>query len=398
MQARSSASASSVIEQIAAWVREGYPLARALILTGSAARGEATFLRTAEGTRWLSDLEFLAVAPQDRDFAAESARLDQLAAEMERGLTDRGVFVDIDLAAAPEGNFARLKPNLFTLELRTHGKQLFGEREYLRDIPAFSWEQIPKEDAWRLLSNRMVEWLDSQLNREEQPVERRFYALTKQYLDLVTSASLVCGLYSSEYRTRLERLDEISARLATHLPAGVVEKCARGARVAMEFKLGPEAPQFDWMRDAADLRSGLASAGWEWMYDDLFALHGAFWEWELRAMAGAEVRDALEAMAGVYGWRYRLRGWGKLALRPELRRGGRFFGRLPRLFAAGAPRALVYFCARTLLDPVEGRSEAALEQVRRRLPVMFEGGSGTWEELAGQCARNWRQYLKRSYA
>ena len=47
---------SGAIAEVARLVRGEYPAARALILTGSAARGEATLLRTPSGIRWLSDL------------------------------------------------------------------------------------------------------------------------------------------------------------------------------------------------------------------------------------------------------------------------------------------------------------------------------------------------------
>ena len=70
------------------------------------------------------------------------------------------------------------------------GTALFGERDYLSLLPKMHPWDIPDEDAWRLLSNRMVEWLALQLNAGGEPVKAQFYRIAKQYLDLVTALSL----------------------------------------------------------------------------------------------------------------------------------------------------------------------------------------------------------------
>jgi hypothetical protein len=368
-------------------------------MTGSTARGEATVLTTAGESRWLSDAEFLVVLPGGCDVGRESALLKALAARIETELAGERVFLSVDLSPAPESSFPLLKPNLFTYELRTHGKQLYGERDYLCDIPAFGWKAIPKEDAWRLLSNRMVEWLALQDGQTALPLYAQFYALAKQYLDIVTSLSLLCGAYADRYQSRFLELERIGEWVSASVPGASADVLVRGTRLAMEFKLCPAGPQFAWLRGTgADMRDAMAKAGLGWMYDGLFPLHGAVWEWELHTLSRAPSTGLHGAMARIYGWKYRLRGWGKLAIRPELRRGGGgFFCRAPRLFWRGAPRALVYSCARALLNAEEDRPEASLEYVRGHLPLLFEGPLATREDLIRQCVRNWERYLKRSY-
>jgi hypothetical protein len=133
------------------------------------------------------------------------------------------------------------------------------------------------------------------------------------------------------------------------------------------------------------------------MYDGLLRLHAAVWEWELRTLSGTPSTDLDTAMGRIYGWKHRVLGWAKLAIYPELRRGGGYFCRAPRLFWRGAPRALVYSCAHALLNAGGNRPAADLGYVRRHLPLLFDGPLATRADLIRQCVRNWEQYLKRSY-
>ena len=393
---------TETVDEVARRVRSACPAARALILTGSTARGEATWLPAAGGARWLSDLECLAVVPDKAALAREGAALDELARRIGEDLARQGTLVAVELTATPERFFRSLRPQLFGYELRVHGRQLFGDRDYLGEIPAFTWKDIPREDAWRLLSNRMVEWLEFQWRRTAMPVDAQFYVLVKQYLDLVTSLSLVAGEYSDRYETRGAALGRLAEWIAPCMPAGAAERLEQGARLALEFKLRPAGEAFGWLAGGGpgDVREGLAAAGLSWFYDGLFGLLAAVWEWELEAIAGVRPekgRAMRGALGRVYGWRRRARGWGKLMLRPDLRRGKSFWTRAARLFAAGAPRSLVYHCARMLLEAEADRDEGLLRQVKQSMPLLYDGPSNTWEDLAQQCVRNWKSYLRRSY-
>lgn len=391
---------SSVIEHITLFVRREYPAARAMILTGSAARNEATFLRSHSGTLWLSDIEFIVVMPDGADAAEVNSLLSGLAKRLEQSLQEQGTTVSLDLEPTHQDSFRSLPRNLFGYEFRVHGKQLFGDREYAKEWPAFTSREIPMEDAWRLLSNRMVEWIDFESKRSALSAAEQFYRLTKQYLDLVTSLTLVAGRYSDRYETRAQEVAGMEEWLNQRLKHVPLKSLVNGAALSCHFKLHPDAPEYRWLLDCepADFRKGLAAAGWSWMADDLFAIHAAVWDWELTTLSGIEARSPASMLHGirqVYGWQQRIRGWGKLVLKPYLRKDATFFPRMARLLPIGDPRGLVFWCARLLADGQNGRSEATLRLVRQRLPVIYKGGSTTWEELSSQCVRNWKAYLRR---
>jgi hypothetical protein len=391
---------SGVIEYIADTIRREYPLARALILTGSAARDEATFLRAPSGALWLSDLEFMVVIPNSADPAKETAELNGVAKRLEQSLIGQGTNVALDLAPAREQNLRLLPRNLFGYEFRVHGKQLFGDREYLKDIPAFTWRDIPMEDAWRLLSNRMVEWLDFTSKRSTLSAPEQFYRLTKQYLDVVTSLTLVAGCYSDRYETRATAVAGLEPWLNQRLKNVRVKSLIDGAALSCRFKFDPDAPEYLWLRqcDPADFQAGMAAAGWSWMADDLLSIHSAVWDWELATLSGFEPTSPegmLRAIGKVYSWPQWLKGWARLALKPYLREGAALFPRAVRLLTVGQPRGLVFWCARLLADDRLGRSQPTLDLVRSHLPVLYPGGWTTRDELARQCVRNWNAYLRR---
>jgi hypothetical protein len=391
---------SDVIKYITDFIRREYPLASALILTGSAARDEATFLHTRSGTVWLSDMEFVVIIPDSVSGAKENTELSRLAARLEQSLREQGTTVSLDLEPTHEQSIGLLPRNLFGYEFRVHGKQLFGARDYLNELPTFTWREIPLEDAWRLLSNRMVEWLNFESKRSSLSAPEQFYRLTKQYLDLVTSLTLVAGCYSDRYETRALAVAGMEEWLSEKLKNVRVKSLLDGAALAWRFKVQPSAPEYLWLQDCepGDFTTGLKRAGWAWMADDLLAIHSAIWDWELAALSGVQPQspeDMLHAIRKVYGGRQWLRGWARLVLKPYLREGATFFSRAAWLLFVGEPRGLVFWCARLLADGAHRQSASTLDTVKKHLPVLYPGGSTTWEELANQCVRNWNAYLRR---
>jgi len=393
---------SGAIAEVARLVRREYPAARALILTGSAARGEATLLRTPSGIRWLSDLELLAVVANSADLQREVQTLNSLSARIGRSLQQAGVQVSVELTPAPERYFSLIRPHLFGCELLAHGKQLYGAEDYLARIPRFGASQIPKEDGWRLLSNRMVEWLDFMRRSSSMPPDEQLYILAKQYLDLATSLSIFSGDYAASYRERAQQLGSLARWISSEGPELPVDRFVEAVRLATDFKLGGDAAR-GWFRDpgSADLRSGLEEPAWARLLEDLPMMLVTAWRWEIRALCGRTVSapaDTVGALRRLYGWRQKLRGWATLVLRPHLRSDGALFSRIGRLFPLGTPRTLVYVCAQQLLEQSRRRDPQALAWVKRHLPVIYGECSHDWDALAGQCVRNWQQFLRRGYA
>lgn len=390
---------SATISKVAGLICECYPQARGLIVTGSAARNEETIAASDPITRWLSDLELLVVLDDSANIGIEAKTLDRLSMEATRRLLADGVRVTVELTPAPERYFASIHPHIFGYELRECGRQVFGAEDYLARIPYFHWSEIPSEDAWRLVSNRMVEWLEYLLAPQEGSAAEQFYVLTKQYLDLVTSLSLFSGDYAPSYRTRAGAINAIASWMTeSGVPVDPV-RFAEAVSMAADFKLDRSC-RFGWLwgSSAPGLPAALQQQGLGWLYDFLPDTLASVWNWQAARIAGLppSVRSVEGQQLGrFYGLRDRLLGWGKLLLLSHGNTRRSAILRMPLLFAAGTPRSLIYECTARLL---QSRDRATLRSVRRRLPTLSNRCSGTWEELGRQCVLTWRTFLRRGNA
>jgi hypothetical protein len=400
-QGRADQTAATML-RVSQLLREHYPAALGLVATGSAARGEATVLASVGGDNWLSDIEMLVVVADACKLPAERLALDAVAWSIHDALREEGVTVEVELTPVHASYFSRMRPHIFAHELRAHGLQLFGETDYLGLLPkSLPWD-IPDEDAWRLLSNRMVEWLALQLAGPEEPLETQFYSLTKQYLDLVTALSLFSGDYAASYEARRKAVGPVCEWFDRRIAGFPKQQFIHGVETALEFKLHPAHPKFRWLfrGDTNDLRAAATAAGFGAFHDNLPTLLCTAWWETLSELSKADVEnreDALAALEQLYGWKGAVRGWGKLVLRPETRSGGSIFARIPLLAWRGSPRSLVYVCAEQLLETYGAEDAPTLRWVRSRLPVIYGRGSRDWRNLAQQCVWNWQRCLRRSY-
>lgn len=384
---------SRLSAELAGLVREAYPHCRGLILTGSAARGEATIAFLPDRTEWLSDLELLAVVPDSTNLQVAAARLGRLAVQFAARQETRRVFLEVELTPAPEKYFARVRPHLFGYELKYCGRQLSGSIRYLERIPHFEPGQIPEEDAWRLVSNRMLEWLDFRLEGGGRSLPQQFYVLVKTCLDLVTSLSLLSGDYRPTYRTRCERLHSILAWARRARCPISSDWLRRGVAVSLAFKNNPrDGFEWLWRSPATELSQALHAQHLEELYAGLHRGLPVVWRWMATKISGDN-----GLVPPVYSFRTKLLGWMKLLLCTPP--GGRLLiaGRMARLIRLGSPRSLVYSCAARLLDPDSGAAPDTLAWVRRRLPAPCPGYPG-WEELARSCVTVWKQCLRQGYA
>ncbi len=396
------ASPETVIERVGRSVREHYPLARGLVLTGSAARGEETILPTTSGSLWLSDLELLVVVPDEVERVAQCDLLDLVASRISAGLRRDGIAVEVELTPVQQRYFTRMRPHIFAYELLMNGRQLFGDRDYCALLPKFHPWDISDEDAWRLISNRIVEWLSLQLSSRTARTESQFYAVAKQYLDLVTALSLFCGRYAASYDGRRESVLTICEWMQHRISSFPSRDFMQFAETAFEFKVRPENRKFEWVLrpEAGEFDAAAAKAGFGPMVSELPRLLSMAWWAALAEMHEGVVRsreDALTALSQVYGWEGVVRGWGKLIVRPEGRAGGAFYSRMARLFWSGSPRSLVYACSAQLLASYGKQDTRALRWVRSHLPVLYGPKAVDWRSLAQQCVWNWERYLRRGY-
>jgi hypothetical protein len=133
---------------------------RAVILTGSLARDEATVLCSDGRHRVLGDADFLLTFNRKAKLPS-AAEIKSLGEEVTDSLERQGVTCTVHLAAVRPSYVARLPAHIFSYELRHTGRVVFGDEGILELVPEFSPAQMDREDAWRLLSNRMIEWLET---------------------------------------------------------------------------------------------------------------------------------------------------------------------------------------------------------------------------------------------
>jgi hypothetical protein len=200
-----------------------------LVLTGSAARGEATIGKTEEGWKLSGDVEFLVVVGRTSE-RADSRAVAQIKQQAAKKLRTQGVDVAIDIAVATPSYFQALPPHIFSNELRSCGKIVAGDLTVLGLIPKIAAQEISREDAWRLLCNRMIEQLSFVNDLENSTTEltpRLHYATVKLYLDMATSYLVFTGHYAPTYQERAVRLTALAAQSKERAPFPLAKFASR---------------------------------------------------------------------------------------------------------------------------------------------------------------------------
>lgn len=154
----------------------------AIILVGSFARGE--------GIETLSDIEFLVVVKNVK-IARDSEDIKNVTIKFTTGK-----------------HLKRLKPYIFTIELKKFGKVLWGEKDILGLVPDYAYADIEPKDGFILLNNRIVEqlivWREISAG---QPV--RYYEMAKGYIQLVNAYLAVNKTYKSRYPEKEEEFNRV---------------------------------------------------------------------------------------------------------------------------------------------------------------------------------------------
>lgn len=368
---------------------------RAVVLTGSLARDEATWVRETRGWRLLGDAEFLLVFEPRVALPAPSA-FHSLGQEIQDVLRRDGVLGSIQLAPVYPKYLRRLQPHIFAYELRACGQVLWGEPDVLSLIPPFTVADIPLEDAWRLLANRMIELLEALAGLATltgSVPESLRYRTVKLYLDMATSLLLFAGSYAPTYRER-------QCRLAALADAGADDR--------WPFPLGPFAQQ---VSVSTDLKLGSkwassAEGGWDF-WRQVFRYARLLWRWELARLAqgppGATDRQLMRTWMRHQPLARRLRGWMFVWRAFGWLRSWRWWPRWARLAAQGSPRYWVYsaayrlFCQLPEVLQAEDHREMSrplVGELFSSLPVVRHSELRNWAELVSQVAWNYHSFLE----
>jgi hypothetical protein len=376
---------------------------RGIVLTGSLARREATFVRDPAGWNSLGDAEFFVVFEQ-RCALPGAAQTESVRQEAERTLIGQGIRCPIDLSPVHPAYLRGLRPYILAYELRECGQVVCGDPGLLSLIPPFPASAILLEDGWRLLCNRMVEYLAvaADLLQPGRPLPpAAFYKTVKLYLDMATSFLLFAGEYEPTYAGRAERLRGLAAapRRGVDLPFPL-DAFADRVSFCTAFKLrGPGYRE----EDAAAFQGEQAAVFWR----DAVVYARRLWRWELRRLTGSleglSDRELMRAWMRRQPLRLRLRGWASILRRCGWARSWRFWPHWVHLASVGTPRYWVYAAAAELCfglpEGLTGK-QPDWKKLQSWLPLLDTGDTRPvgWRELCGQVAANYHRFLESTCA
>ena len=364
---------------------------KAIILTGSMARDEASVATDHEMSSVLGDAEFLLVfakairVPSVHD-------VENLAKIVESRLIRSNVKCRVCLSPVSTTFLEEMPPHIFGYELRHCGRVVWGDRNILTRVPAFEAAQIPFDDAVRLLCNRMVELLEivALSGRRSKAAK---YATLKLYLDMATSFLVFAGTYRPTYGERLAELVKLAATVPPAsvpfpLPdfAKLVEYCTR-------LKLAG-ASSGGSMPDGEKSEKLLIGA---------VQFAHRLWRWELQRLlqvdSTASDEELLVRWSGSQSWTTRLRGWVRVVRDVDGPKAQGSWKHWLKLAPRTSPRYAIYAAGCQLFfhlpDLLQSPQCKLLRGLSELLPIPPEGNTRLeWPTLAVSIAQNYHRFVE----
>ena len=384
-------------------------LLRAIVLTGSLARDEATFVEEKEGRTLLGDAEFFLIF-DERAALPPASDLDTLGRGIKDNLLRRGMRCHVTLSAVHPAYLRKLQPHIFAYELKVSGQVVWGESQVLSLIPQFLPPDIPLEDAWRLLCNRMIEQLelaDELAGGSKALSPNLHYRIVKLFLDMATSFLLFVGAYAPTYRERAEKLKLLADSGPDDAYPFSVRDFAERVAACTQFKLtgtGQSSVSATLGEDGAGL------VFWE----EAIAYARLLWRWELARLTNTKgqvsSRELCARWMRFQPLHYRLRGWLYVLRKRGWHRSWSEWPRWARRSWRASPRYWVYAAASTLffrlpclLRPAcqRPKTDANWEEVRGWLPMSKPGPGNdcpSWQQLASEIVWNYHEFVMETRA
>ena len=371
---RDSDAKSRISDTMGRWCSQSLgPRLKAIVLTGSLARNEATWQQTDHGVQFLSDAEFIVIV-KDKEALPSPELVTLICRGAEEELRNQGVLCKLSFGAVRESFLLSLGDTIFGHELLTCGEVVYGDRDILKVRGA---GHVSQEDAWRMLANRTVELLEivpELLDGVAQLSEAAQYRLTKLYCDMATSILVFKQEFVAGYQARANKLCDVHAHgLLSDLPfdadwfVAMVRRCT-------DYKIS-----HSW--DGASPFARPESV------QQAVTVLCSLWTWELAQMHG-NAMSTPEAMLRLHmqqqALKDRLRGWAFVVRRRGMRDSLRHGWRWLRLLCSASPRYCVYAAGLHAVSgfefPVSSASDSAglgqletwnskLEAVSRWLPI-----------------------------
>jgi hypothetical protein len=354
----------------------------------------------------LGDAEFLLIFNHDAPLPAQKD-LDHVQREIENNLRPARLFCAIELSAGHPSYLRNLRPHIYAYELRNCGRIVWGSPRVLSLIPDFIPSEIPWEDGWRLLGNRMIEHLavaGASIEPGQPLGPEVLYSTVKLSLDMATSFLLFCGLYAPTYQKRSERLGLLanapSSDVASPFP---LRDFAELVEWATRCKLSPDSTL------AANSDADCKANRHAWITAVTFA--ASLWQWELARLSGLEANGNWRALMKSWMRKQtfydRARGWASLLRRPVWKGSVSSWPRWGRLAFQASPRYWIYSAAAEVFFALPAIAESNTEEklqstldkgkIRRSLPVCQSTGRidpPDWRHLASDIFWNYREFLK----
>jgi hypothetical protein len=291
-----------------------------------------------------------------------------------------------------------LGAHIFGYELKTCGRVLWGDSDLMSLAPAFGIANIPLEDGWRTMCNRLVELLAGVCSVDRAYIgesEVLRYKCVKLYLDMATSFLLFSKCYAPSYRERDRRLCCLVNRPqaeGTDWPFDATEFAAI-VHACTKYKLSG-VPLPNSLGGVVLLRSALEHAH-------------RLWRWELAKLTGSDVANTPDhtlwmRWARLQNLRDKLRGWSFVARQRRFGNTWYEYPRWVRLSITASPRLWIYRAAIDVVFQLPALLKAADEQsydeswqmASQWLPERLRKDALiSWRHLAQEIVLNYELYL-----
>ena len=331
--------------------------ARAIILTGSLSRDEATLKKDGLEWRALGDATFLVIF--DGPANVHTAEIEN---EIESYLISQRVKCKIVVVTSTASALSKMKPHIYAYELRERGIVVWGDQSVLDLMPRFTAADIPIEDGWWFLCNRIIEQLETaaKANQSHDIDADVRYRIAKLYLAMAACYLLVIGQYQPSYQDRARRLRELAAWSMSEPSPIPLKRFSQLVSECTYLKVQGETTgvfgQFPQWRDAMSDAESL-------------------WRWTLSRMLGSKSSgsrsDLLAMVAKRQPMLARAKGWVRAAaLHPGVF--CRNWFRWARLACNASPRYLVYGAAGDLFfsqQDIDSITPDQLVAIAAKLPL-----------------------------
>lgn len=370
---------------------------RSIILTGSLARDEASFVYRDCGYVGLGDAEFLLVFKGSRHQPPADV-MQSLKTRVEHRLAnDHHIRCNIDLGPVDAIYLRRLPPHIFTYELKQCGRPIWGDEQILSEIPDFRVDDLSRIDAFRTLCNRLTELLESALGESLRAYGPDLqYRLNKLYLDMATSLLVFTKSYAASYRERNRKVHDLADRLTPAIVGLDLARFADRVDLSTRRKLCPQAESEK--SEMLELPEAIEIAH-------------QLWRWELIQLAGTHLemsdRHLFRHWSAAEPLPKRIRGWAYVLRACGWHRSYRNWVHWARLARRMSPRTAVYSAASILVfehlacfGARNERSEEAQQLLRNILPVVPDAiwaqNDPSWSSAAAAVVWNYKTFLERT--